>query len=966
MLATLATAVHQIPLATAQSPQLQQETRVPTLRGDGRNREMLLRGRVLGTDGKQTEGFELSVNIKNQYTRDSLTVIRHAGQFEVWVPIGSSHWFYVEFIAKARDGLSRVFTRISNRELRRAAIEGLDLRLVSADRAVKVFVTHDGVAVPNAYVAAELQNNRLGGKTDASGQASLLLTEGEKLSQLTAWTEDFRIGGFSFHRKPRRDPLDTEFTIELDNCRDQRVRLLDVEDDSPIPGVAFNLIIGTGKPNYNFAATPSSFPHCRLMTDQSGEATCHWFPDWETHGAYVDIVDARWAQAQRNDEMETAADGALIMKLRRRAHRKPFVGRVTSEHFDVAGLLVEIRSFQGENEGYGDALHVYTNEDGTFTADCIPGATYCVCVNDALLTSNIVDLIPYEPDTGKSNRASLYVAEGEPVEIRVSAGSNRIPLPNQAVYLRSVHSYTWIEDGEKRKGNGGRAWWVYTDDDGVARVKALVGSELQASVNAGEWRSGQKTVTVKENAVTVLDFHREVVTERKVEGRLLAPPNTDVKVASAEVVLGSIDGETDEQQSVVTDEQGYFSFQTKAIRFGIFAYTSDGRAAGIAKPVYRGQPIELHLKPTVDLRGQLLGDKDKPLTNHAVRVTPRVRGKRDFNRGFGTSFAVRTFEARTDGDGNYTLRNLPSELAMTLRADPIDSSDHDATLDDFFLVANSKRPRMVSRLYTTPRSDEQSLAKKYSTVLRDATLGDFHVLVIIYDSTADNFVGRYLMDRERTKEVISFLNLRIREGEVADDVSRRFVDSKVWPQPERGKVFLAALDGSGRELGRIELDLRARNSSVRAADFIVDHAPAQSDAERKWAAAFAEAKRSGRQVWARIGQRYCGPCFRLSRWLDDNRELLERDYVFLKIDNVRDKDGAKVADRIVSGREHFGVPFHAIFDSSESLLIDSEGPTGNIGHPASYEGRLHLTRMLKQTRKNLTGIEVDRIVSTLE
>ena len=48
------------------------------------------------------------------------------------------------------------------------------------------------------------------------------------------------------------------------------------------------------------------------------------------------------------------------------------------------------------------------------------------------------------------------------------------------------------------------------------------------------------------------------------------------------------------------------------------------------------------------------------------------------------------------------------------------------------------------------------------------------------------------------------------------------------------------------------------------------------------------------------------------------RELLERDYVFLKIDNVRDTNGVEVAGRIVSDREHFGVPFHTIFDSDQT------------------------------------------------
>lgn len=178
-------------------------------------------------------------------------------------------------------------------------------------------------------------------------------------------------------------------------------------------------------------------------------------------------------------------------------------------------------------------------------------------------------------------------------------------------------------------------------------------------------------------------------------------------------------------------------------------------------------------------------------------------------------------------------------------------------------------------------------------------------------------------------------------------------------------MFACALDVTGKELGRIVVDVSSADATAAAADFIRKHAPPQADAQAKWAAAFAEAKRSGRRVWARISQRYCGPCFRLSRWIDDHRELLERDYVMLKIDDIRDLHGAEVASRIDSNREQHGIPFYTIFDADERPLINSESPVGNIGHPSSFEGRRYLTKMLDQTRRKLTKAEIDQIVGTL-
>ncbi|MEX2137857.1 MAG: M56 family metallopeptidase [Pirellulales bacterium] len=939
----------------------------PTHRGEGNNREMLLRGRVFDVDGRPARGFELVATVyKSHLGREVLPATVEGSEFEVWVPISGSHWFNLGLTATAKNGSRRAVEGVENRELRQAAIEGIDLRLAPTNRTVKISVMHDGAPVANAHVNAELSPNMLlQSKTDARGKSTFRLREGEKLSQLTAWTDDFRIGGFSFSRKPRRDPLGTEFTIELDDCRDQTIRFLNAEDNSAVANVPFELVIGTGKPNYNFAAVPASFPHCRMTTDKDGEATCRWFPDWMTHGAYVEIIDPQWATAVENNDLKTADDGALVVTLKRRVPRKPIVGKITSDRFDVGGLLVEVKSFQGEEKGHSDHVYAFTDEAGNFTADCIPGATYTVCVNDGRLLSHMIDLIPYELDTGKSNLAELKVSEGSPVEIRVTSGPRREPMRNQWLYVRQSHRYEWLKDGEKRSGQGARDYPVYTDDHGVARARALAGTELRVTVYAGEWRSEDRHVTVKEEGVTLVEIHRKFDVERQVKGQLFAPPEVHVKIAGAEIIFGSIDGETDEHLEVTADADGRFAFKTKAIELGIFAYTTDGKAAGVVKPEKLDGPIEIHLKPTMDLHGQLLDKNDEPLANHGVRVNPRV-GKRDFNKSFATSFETITFETKTDANGNYTLMNLPTEIDMTLRADPIDGSEYDAYLDDFYLMIGDQRPRMVSRLDRTSKPDDRTLSEKHKSVLRDANLGGYHLLVLSYDAAAEDFVNTKLLDHEATREVMSFLNLRIEEESLTKDADRKFAESKNWPQPMQGKVFACALDATGNELGRIELDASKADAAAKAAEFLRKHAPPQADARAKWDAAFAEAKRSGRRVWAQIGQRYCGPCFRLSRWIDDNRELLQRDYVLLKIDNVRDKHGVEVANRIVSNREHFGVPFHTIFEANERLLIDSESSVGNIGHPSSYEGRRHLTKMLHETRKNLTEAEIKQIVGTLD
>ena len=574
-----------------------------------------------------------------------------------------------------------------------------------------------------------------------------------------------------------------------------------------------------------------------MTTDQAGEATFRWFPDWESHGAYVDLLHPDWATAVDHNDWIVAEDGALVMPLKPRLPRKPMFGSVTSNAYAVGGLLVEIKSFQGE-EGHSDHTYAFTDESGNFAADCMPGATYTVCVNDGQLQSQIIDFIPYERETGKSNPAQLTVAEGNLIEIHVTSGERRLPMQNQWVYVRETHQYDWIENGERASGQGARDYPVYTNDDGIAHARALPGAELRISVNAGDWRSDARNITVQQDGITRVSFHRAFDQARQVKGRLIAAPNVDAKLAGATIVYGSIGGETDERHELAADADGHFAFQTKAFQLGIFAYTADGKAAGMVKPDRLDGELELQLKPTEDLHGRLLGKNDEPLAFHPVRVIPRVKGKRDFNRSFATSFTAKKFETTTDEAGNYTLRQLPTEFDMRLQADPIDDSKYDANLDEFYLIAGQARPRMVSRLDRTSQPDRRSLSKRLEETIRAARLDHFRILVLRYHAAAKDFVNTRMLARETNLAVMDFLNVRIEEDSLVEAADQQFAKSRSWPQPESGRVFVCALDEDGTELGRIELAVGNSDTTAEAAAFIRRHAPPQADALAKWDTAF--------------------------------------------------------------------------------------------------------------------------------
>ncbi len=929
------------------------------LDGSGKDLRIKISGEVFDENGEPQSGCKLQVRSESRSCNQDLPVVMEENRFWFWVPVGKSGWLTLYLDASSADGRGIARKTVFAYQIREAAVEGIKLRMKQPERTVEVRVVADGKPVPDASVAAEFTGMRCTGKTNGAGIATFPAMNRDKLSQLTAWTKDFMIGGYSFGRKPPRDPMVDKHIIELEKCRSQTIRIINDEDKSPIADIDFVFTVGSGAPDYQY---PGKTPDCEMKTDANGEAVYRRFPNWKKHNYYVNIHDKHWVKAA-DEEM---VDGVIVVKLKKSqfGDRRPIVGQVKSTDGNVAGFYVSIRSFQGEEKNCSDVLHAFTDKHGRFTADYLPGATYCICVNDARFVSNIIDRIPYEPTTDKTNAPSLNIFAGQPVEVVVTSGPAKRPLAHQFINLRTSHDYSWREGGRTRHGSGGRRWWVITDEHGKAQTFALSGKEIKGSIFSPQWRSIE-SAQVKTSGVTKLEFHQRIAAKRKIMGRLLLAENMKADLSGAVVEIGSVDGETNERLTLSANPEGGFDFESKASRIGIYAHTKDSKAAGVCIVDRLEEPIILQLKPTAEFHGQLLGVENRPLRDHAVRASLYVSGKRDYSLPFLTSFSAATFEAKTDSDGNYTLTGLPCEVELSLRADSIDGSDRTRYLDKLYLTPNESRPRAVSRLWKPKKN--LTFAQRYEKTLRDCRLSNFHVMVILFRPSdgAKQFVDVNLMDYAKTKEVMSFMQLQGQVGEGAASAEiAEFGKLKSWPTPEKEKVFACAIDANGKELGRIEFDPKDPQSPKLAAQFVRKYTPKQADAKKKWDEAFATAKQSNRKVWIRISQRYCGPCFMLARWLDDQKEILKQDYVFLKIDDVRDLHGFEVAKRL-TGDEHYGVPFHAIFDVDGKMLIDSKSATGNIGHPSGFAGKKHLRKMLTETRGKLTDKQIDEIVASL-
>jgi hypothetical protein len=125
-----------------------------------------------------------------------------------------------------------------------------------------------------------------------------------------------------------------------------------------------------------------------------------------------------------------------------------------------------------------------------------------------------------------------------------------------------------------------------------------------------------------------------------------------------------------------------------------------------------------------------------------------------------------------------------------------------------------------------------------------------------------------------------------------------------------------------------------------------------------------QAEDEDKRVFVQISGPGCGWCVVLARYLNDEKKLITKDYVWLKIDSRMDE-----ADEVIDGlrkNRTGGIPWMTILDAQGKELITSDGKEGNIGFPGEDPTREHFKKMLRTTRKRLTDDDLVALMKPLE
>ena len=516
----------------------------------------------------------------------------------------------------------------------------------------------------------------------------------------------------------------------------------------------------------------------------------------------------------------------------------------------------------------------------------------------------------------------------------------------------------------------------------------MAAGELKVRVDVGDWNL-EKTIQIVEGEPAKIHLHRQNADKRTIVGRLVLPPGVAADLSNTTVTIAGMDGESEDTATVTSDAQGHFSAGIIAGRVSILATSPKEEFFGCGIVDVREGVIEIPMHPTIRYEGHVLGSQDQPLPGVTVRMMARLvdRGREypsgtpDFSKQYVEFFSDRNVV--TDAKGYFVLPKTPQRMELSIwLTRPGETESAGFTLKYF--EPGQTRPPEIFRIGP---SKTKPLELEMSDTLRDCRLAEIHALIVVSGAgdIAASFTKAHLSDPEETDDetlsdseetddepdeenddIYSYLPVIINGPEAAELPDRReYFAVRNWPFPASNSLFLAAINGDGKELGRLSLNVS--NDQVAAKDvaaFIRTNLPPRRNAKAGYEAALAEAKRSRRRVWVRVGQTRCAACFSFSRWLDSQRELLAKDYVLFKFDHARDLNGQELS--VALNFDGQGDPCHSIRDSDGKELINSIGSIGNIGDPSgSFEGAHHLRKMLKTTVQNLSDDDIESLIRSL-
>jgi hypothetical protein len=967
-----------------------------------------IEGRVVDASGQSVAGARVFTNALKYLSPASQTTTRtdSDGRFRLEV----THRANGRMIrASDQDGARQAATHLPYEFENAPPAEPLELILRPAREIQCTVVDALHKAVPDASVLVAASFEKFDeAKTDNEGRAAFRVPPDLPLQAVVAMKGGAGLDYWSFRQKdePKSDPYKLAhdhaepLTFVLNGARPVTIRVVDNQDE-PLAGVkVYPWLLSKPNKGAQYDDLNLSGLDITQRTNREGVASFDFIPIDNTKRINFWARTEGYYSPERHMFDPASNASEVVAKL------VPLVsvrGQVAFEDGRPAPDIDVMAVGAGHTmDGFRQSTR--TDAAGNFAFEAYPDQYYQFFAgNRQWATDPLYKIVlagqPVEDLQLRLNPATRVYG-------RVTSGRDKSPVKSLYLQLYRKDDGTYYKLPENQRLPNPK-------DDNTAVMPQIVWSgktddagEFEFFVRPGKFYifgpRNQDAVNfeVTDHEPHRVDIHSEQPETIPLTGRVVLRDDPDRKIAEAKVTFVSVDSFAGFLDAV-SDSDGRFQVERAPHNMLIHALAPDRSLAGLIKIGTDDPSVIIPVSPTGIVRGRLVDEESgEAIPEREIDYGIHI----DF--GDGTSTTRFGGEVKTDEQGYFEAGGLVAGHATVFNA--VVETDADGRARSWRQVATAtpttdepvdlgivklEPPQReltpeerVAKAFADPRSLEERLPGR----LRDAKLGYQRVLVVAGDPASTIVKMFYELEQnpDSNSAILNYLLLPINtadadavslpssdslpsagragEGGTARDSAMDFLTNHDILPPARDDMTLAVLDESGSpvaEAAGIELVRDARIDADLVARFLDAHKRELPDAEKLFADALAEAKRKDKRVLIQVSGPRCGWCFVLSRFLDDQKSLIDKEFVYVKLD-PRMKNGDAVIKRVRPVQKG-GIPWMAIYAPDGNPLSNSDGPNGNTGYPGEAESQVHFEKMLRTGTRHLTEDDIKSLLAAL-
>lgn len=783
---------------------------------------------------------------------------------------------------------------------------------------------------------------------------------------------------------------DHSVQLKLEGAQPLRVQLKE-PDGTPIAGVNVSPWY-IKKPDQPQDLNLSYFYKLiQQTTDAEGNVVFGWIPRWHQTPLTIWPRDQEHVH-QRGSYDPKTGEGTLTIKLEKLV---PISGKITLPDGSPAkGISVSASGEGYQFDSFRKSAH--TDEQGRYVIKAAPNQVYLVVVNDKKWASAPHTGFALWPDKPIEN-LDFQLRPATRLFGRVTVGSQNEPVKGQR-----IHVYQYGQDANNMQGvklpnpeNSNK--WVQpitvhsTSTDENGKFELSVG-DGKFDIRGPAQIAVQRTNTVQKFEIAgesekEFNFHAVRPEKGILEGTIVAgnPPQPVPDAEVTGIYRASLAGG---DMKATTDKSGKFKVERELHRTVIYARSQDKKLAGVVEIGPDDKTVTVSLRPLGTASGQLVDAKTKqPMQEREISYGVKVHLGNN-NAPWRTSFGGKT---TTDQEGRFEISNLVlgQKYDINLVIRPKDNPNRISWRSVETVKAEESQPIDLGVLEVKPPRPpykpptlEERIAKAFSvegTPLerftkskRDAKITMQHLLILFGDPQGEavkQFMTLRYQDQDLRKELYSFLVMAIDTSADKRDAAQELAktlgknldgvhaDFSLVITDEQGKPIANA------DAGSLSTDGKINKETILA--LLKAHTVPTLDAQELLATALKQAKKENKRIIIQETATWCGPCRLLSRFLVKERELWERDYLWIKIDHRW--TGSREMMKTMRAGAQGGIPWWAILDQDGKVLVTSNDEEGtNIGFPGEQSGREHFRSMLEKTAIRLTPMDINTLVESLK